>query len=46
MNLRAGYVEDLAEKTTRYVNFGRIMEIEDEISMISQGLWKRHISVP
>jgi len=34
VNLRAGYVEDTSEKTTRYINGLRI-EIQDEISMLS-----------
>ena len=34
VNLRAGYVEELAEKTTSYIN-GLRMEIQDEISMVS-----------
>ena len=34
VNLRAGYVEESAKKTARYIN-GRRMEIQDEISMIS-----------
>lgn len=33
-NLRAGYVEDTPEKTTRYIN-GLRMEIQDEIGMLS-----------
>ena len=34
VNLRAGYVEESAEKIARYLN-GLQMEIQDEISMIS-----------
>ena len=34
LNLRDGYVEDLAEKDARYVN-GLRMNIQEEISMIS-----------
>eukprot|EP00253_Pinus_taeda_P011532 PITA_11532 len=34
VNLRAGYIEDIAERTTRYVN-GLRMEILDEISILS-----------
>ena len=34
MNLRAGYVEESAKKTDRYIN-GLRMEIQDEISMVS-----------
>ena len=34
MNLRAGYVEDSAEKAARYVN-GIRMDIQEDINMIS-----------
>ena len=34
VNLRVGYVEELAEKTARYIN-GLGMDIQDEIRMIS-----------
>ena len=34
LNLRAGYVEELAEKAARYVNDLR-MDIQEEINMIS-----------
>ena len=34
VNLRAGYVEELAEKVARYVN-GLRMDIQEEINMIS-----------
>lgn len=34
VNLRAGYVEDTPEKTTRYIN-GLRLDIQDEINMLS-----------
>ena len=34
VNLRAGYVEELAKKASRYVN-GLRMDIQEDISMIS-----------
>jgi hypothetical protein len=34
VNLRVGYVVDIPEKTTQYIN-GLIMEIQDEIGMLS-----------
>ena len=34
VNLRGGYVEELAENTARYVN-GLRMDIQEEISMLS-----------
>ena len=34
VNLRAGYIEDTSEKTTRYIN-GLRMDIQEEMSMLS-----------